>query len=116
MAPEMIEPQESYNEKVDVWALGIFCFELTNGEPPNFADGENQVKYKITAEDPPRINTKWSTVFQDFIDKCLVKDPEQRWSAEMLIHHPFMVNAEAAQEEWCREYLSWEPTWELRDQ
>ena len=44
MAPEMVEQQESYNEKVDVWALGIFCFELTNGEPPNFADDENQSK------------------------------------------------------------------------
>ncbi|CAG8514252.1 3861_t:CDS:2 [Funneliformis caledonium] len=33
LAPEMAKHQ-SYNEKVDVWALGIICYELLVGTPP----------------------------------------------------------------------------------
>ncbi|EXX50706.1 Ipl1p [Rhizophagus irregularis DAOM 197198w] len=33
LAPEMVKRQ-SYNEKVDVWALGIICYELLVGVPP----------------------------------------------------------------------------------
>jgi serine/threonine protein kinase len=25
---------ERYNEKIDIWALGIIVFELVNGKPP----------------------------------------------------------------------------------
>lgn len=33
LAPEMVKRQP-YNEKVDVWALGIICYELLVGVPP----------------------------------------------------------------------------------
>ena len=34
MAPELIKRQNRYDCKVDVWSLGIFAYELTNGDPP----------------------------------------------------------------------------------
>ena len=33
MAPEIYET-ESYNEKVDVWSLGILIYELLHGKSP----------------------------------------------------------------------------------
>ena len=99
----------NYNEKADIWSLGIFCMELAEGEPPYMRDQNVMIVRKTLLQSMPRINTqKWSAEFQDFIDRCLVKDPEQRWSAEMLLHHPFMDGAESAQEAWCRDYISWE--------
>jgi serine/threonine protein kinase len=33
MAPEIVN-NNPYNEKIDVWALGVLMFELTQGYPP----------------------------------------------------------------------------------
>jgi serine/threonine protein kinase len=34
-APEIIYG-EPYNQKVDIWSFGIFCYELAEGMPPFF--------------------------------------------------------------------------------
>ena len=34
-----------------------------------------------------------SAEFQDFVSKCLDKDPEKRWPAFMLLEHPFLQGA-----------------------
>ena len=38
MAPEMSQ-SESYNNKVDIWALGILLYEMLHGRPPFFSGG-----------------------------------------------------------------------------
>ena len=58
--------------------------------------------------EPPRISSKWSAEFQDFIDKCLDKNVERRWSTEMLINHPFLDGAADLRNEWCREFRRWQ--------
>jgi serine/threonine protein kinase len=39
MAPELLE-ERPYNEKVDIWAFGIFVYELTMVNPPFFDQRE----------------------------------------------------------------------------
>jgi len=34
MAPEIFNPPVKYDEKVDVWALGILLYEMINGKSP----------------------------------------------------------------------------------
>ena len=108
MAPELIEGGGEYCNKVDVWSLGIFAIELAMGEPPYINEHQTRVLWNICHNDPPQIQNTWSREFQDFIDKCLDKNVERRWSSEMLINHPFMEGAENLKDEWCREFRRWQ--------
>ena len=82
MAPELIRRQKHYDCKVDIWSLGIFAYEMTNGDPPYITESQSQIILNIVKRDPPPIASKWSPLFQDFVSQCLKKDPEQRPNAE----------------------------------
>ena len=47
MAPELIEGRREYNNKVDVWSLGIFAIELAMGEPPYISEHHTRVLFNI---------------------------------------------------------------------
>ena len=44
-----------------------------------------------------RSPTKVSHEFADFVEKCLIYDPKERWSAVQLLAHPFIKKADQAQ-------------------
>eukprot|EP01122_Echinamoeba_exundans_P010168 TRINITY_DN3746_c0_g1_i1.p1 TRINITY_DN3746_c0_g1~~TRINITY_DN3746_c0_g1_i1.p1 ORF type:complete len:1109 (+),score=400.80 TRINITY_DN3746_c0_g1_i1:238-3564(+) len=98
MAPEIISNKNGkapYDERVDIWSLGITCIELAEREPPLSEVHPMRALMQIPIRDPPRLaNTKkWSKDFQDFIADCLIKDPKHRQTAEELLQHPFITNA-----------------------
>lgn len=62
-------------------------------EPPNHDLTPMRVLLKIQKSDPPRLDcpSRWSREFNDFLSKCLVKDPQQRPTATELLRHPFIA-------------------------
>jgi serine/threonine protein kinase len=42
---------------------------------------------------PPLKDSKWSAELRDFLSKCLVRDPNQRATAQELLQHPFLKKA-----------------------
>ena len=107
MSPELVYNKIEYTQKVDIWALGILAIELVYGEPPNINQSHGQVLTKIVHNDSPKIQAKWSEEFQDFVAKCLDKNVDSRWTAAMLIEHPFMVGAEDLCGAWCYDIDHW---------
>lgn len=91
MSPEVIK-RNVYNEKIDIWSLGITCIELAEGEPPYSEYKPYNVMKKIE-EDPPRglkeFNT-YSIEYNDFIQRCLIVDFHQRPSATDLLSTAFI--------------------------
>ncbi|KAK3094397.1 hypothetical protein FSP39_001244 [Pinctada imbricata] len=98
MAPEVIMCEtlkdNPYNHKADIWSLGITLIEFAQIEPPNHDLHPMRVLIRIQKSDPPTLAVprKWSKTMNDFITKCLVKNPDQRPSAAELLEHPFIVD------------------------
>ena len=107
MAPELISGQRKYDSKIDVWSLGIFGIELSDGAPPWANKESERVLYLIVKKNPPKINDRYSSDFKDFISKCLMKDPEKRSSVKELLKHPFMKSALDHKEEFVKFVQKW---------
>ncbi|KAM7345226.1 sterile20-like kinase isoform 2-T4 [Cochliomyia hominivorax] len=96
MAPELVLCEtfrdNPYDQKVDIWSLGITLIELAQMEPPNSEMSPMRVLLKIQKSDPPKLDqpSKWSKEFNDFLKNSLVKDPQQRPTTEILLHHAFI--------------------------
>ena len=48
-----------------------------------------------------------SREYQDFVSRCLQKNPSRRWSADALLEHPFLIGAEKYKEYWMEVYQGW---------
>lgn len=92
MAPEVIQ-ESLYDEKADIWSLGITAFELATGYPPYATAHPYRALMLIPKNDPPRLDDKHSRSLRDFVAACLQKDPLDRPSAEHLLTHPFLRKA-----------------------
>ena len=98
-SPYWMSPQvalnSDYNEKTDIWSLGITCVEMIEGEPPN-----GQLKPRFAMEkigkDPPSADkllkgAKYSEEFKDFVRKCLEINQYKRPNAKELLKHSFIT-------------------------
>jgi serine/threonine protein kinase len=118
MAPEVLKPRNPYDFKADIWSLGITAIELAEGKPPHSELEYFNVMDEIMKGPPPTLGTEkngkdsaqtskkvkkvkiklptpnqgpiWSKEFQQFIAKCLQKDPLQRPSAKELLNESFI--------------------------
>ncbi|PAA47314.1 hypothetical protein BOX15_Mlig029879g1 [Macrostomum lignano] len=92
MAPEVIK-QSEYDFKADIWSLGITAIELAKGEPPNSELHPMRVLFLIPKNPSPQLTGNYSKVFQDFVNACLDKNPENRPTAKELLKFPFIKRA-----------------------
>ncbi|XBW38458.1 hypothetical protein QEN19_004046 [Hanseniaspora menglaensis] len=95
MAPEVVK-QQSYDEKVDVWSLGIMCIEMLEGDPPYMIDEEPlKVLFLIATNGTPRLKYPQglSVELKRFLSVCLCVDVRFRASANELLSHKFLESA-----------------------
>ena len=71
------------DEKVDIWALGVLCYQMLTGEKP-YNTGEKHTKYNINI--PKNI----SLAAQSFLLSTLQKERDKRLSASQLLMSDFI--------------------------
>ena len=89
LAPEVIN-NIGYDERVDIWCIGILLFELIVGRPPFDGDTEQKIRYNIVKM---RINwpNNMDSDAADLISRILKYNPEERISLEQMLLHPFFT-------------------------
>ncbi|KAK4355227.1 hypothetical protein RND71_024198 [Anisodus tanguticus] len=99
MAPEVARGEEQ-DFPADIWAVGCTVIEMVTGSHP-WSDLKDPVSalYRIGySGDLPQLPNSLSNDARDFIGKCLMKFPKERWTAKQLLQHPFLQ---------CLESNSW---------
>ena len=88
MSPEVIKG--NYNEKCDIWSLGVLLFIMLSGRLPFNGDNDNQIMNKILTG---KFEYKWegwksiSTDCKDLINSILNIDTDKRPSTNEILNH-----------------------------
>ncbi|WJX70222.1 Mitogen-activated protein kinase kinase 3 [Trifolium repens] len=83
MSPERIR-NESYSYPADIWSLDFALLECGTREFP-YTTNEGPVNLMLQILDDPSLSPskeKFSPEFYSFVDACLLKDPDNRPTAE----------------------------------
>lgn len=91
MAPEVVK-QKEYDEKVDVWSLGIMTIEMIEGEPPYLNEEPLKALYLIATNGTPKLKKPelLSDSIKKFLSICLCVDVRYRALTDELIQHSFI--------------------------
>ncbi|MBA0690481.1 hypothetical protein Goari_008152 [Gossypium aridum] len=91
LPPEMVESVE-HDASVDIWSLGVLCYEFLYGVPP-FEAKEHSDTYRRIVQVDLKFPTKpiVSSAAKDLISQMLVKDSSQRLPLHKLLEHPWIV-------------------------
>ena len=72
---------------MDIWSLGIICYQLLQkGSNPFYASTQERIAWNICNLGP----MFWGKVSDDaehFVECCLIKECEKRYSADDLLKH-----------------------------
>ncbi|GAB0201252.1 aurora kinase B-like [Grus japonensis] len=88
LPPEMVEGQP-HDEKVDLWCLGVLCYELLAGHPPFESPSHAETYRRITKVDlhfPPAVPEG----ARDLISRLLRHSPPQRLPLRGVLQHPWV--------------------------
>lgn len=87
VSPELLSGQ-LYDEKVDLWAVGMLGFEMITGSIPFSIKSERDLVKIIESK---IVFPKWmGAEAVNFLKMLLEKDPQKRKGMEELIEHPFL--------------------------
>lgn len=90
LPPEMIESNE-HDYTVDIWSLGILCYEFLVGKPP-FEEIDKNSTYKRIAKVDLKIPSFLSSEATDLILRLLQKSPKKRITLAEVMNHPWIMN------------------------
>ncbi|NXF92284.1 AURKA kinase, partial [Eubucco bourcierii] len=89
LPPEMIEGR-THDEKVDIWSLGVLCYEFLVGKPP-FEAETYQETYRAISRVEFRFPPFVTEGARDLISKLLKHNPFHRLPLKDVLLHPWIT-------------------------
>jgi serine/threonine protein kinase len=86
--------------------------QMSPVSPKSDRSGASPILQDSLSYSPPSLplSLSFSPSFHDFIGKMLAMKPEDRWTAEQLLEHPFLADPEAFTEASCSVSSFWSPS------
>jgi calcium-dependent protein kinase len=97
MAPEVFSGK--YNNKCDIWALGILLYHMISGQKPFDGDNLEQVQESIQNSKLKFSSEVWKKVSKeckDLIRNMIVVDYKKRYSAADVLTHPWIDSCDGS--------------------
>ena len=91
MAPEIMENKE-YNEKCDLWSLGIVIYTLYFKQYPYNGNTEMGIIQQIKSYGQRFLKKTGNSYLDDLISRLLTYDPNKRINWEEYFDHPFFTH------------------------
>ncbi|KAJ0021337.1 hypothetical protein Pint_32518 [Pistacia integerrima] len=91
MAPEVVRGEYQGPES-DVWSLGCTIIEMVTGRPAWEDFGADTLTRIGFSKELPVFPVQLSELGRDFVEKCLRREPSERWSCDQLLQHPFLLS------------------------
>ena len=89
MAPEQVEGREA-DARSDIWGFGAVVYEMATGQRPFGGDSPASVMGAILKDTPPAVSTSQPLApraLDHLIERCLTKDPDDRWQSIGDVRH-----------------------------
>jgi len=93
VAPEVIN-RKPYDQKVDMWSIGVTTYLLLCGDTPFNGKNRQQLFRRISCDEPAFPDDKWGHISNDaldFVQRLLTKDPARRLSAKQALEHRWLA-------------------------
>ncbi len=78
MAPEILRGLET-DHRIDIWALGVVLYEVASGQLPFKGRTAFEISSAILHDLPPQLPSRVPTGLWAIIQRCLAKEPAQRY-------------------------------------
>ncbi|KAI9311584.1 kinase-like domain-containing protein [Dichotomocladium elegans] len=95
-APEIVRDQ-TYSKGVDMWALGCVLYTMLCGFPPFYDESIHALTRKVAGGEYTFLSPWWDPVSdsaKDLISHLLTVDPEQRYTIDEFLNHPWVTQKE----------------------
>ena len=103
LAPEIL--RSFYNEKCDLWSVGVILYLLLSGKPPFPGKQDKDILMKVERGIYAFRGEQWRKVSneaQDLVSRLLCYNPKTRISASEALNHPWLVKfADGAESSNC---------------
>ncbi|KAH0794610.1 TKL family protein kinase [Histomonas meleagridis] len=87
MAPELLESGQNYDNKIDVYAYAITCWEILTAQLPYQGLDPTQIIAQVLVQNMrPPIPDNCPEAFKDLITACWDRDPKRRPTFAQIVH------------------------------